>query len=293
MPGFPRLLAAVADAYDEHARGRREPGAADLPSHLAPAGSCGPTARPAHAAICSTPPLDGMLAAHDNDKGGFGRAPKFPQRHGPRLPPAQLPPHRRRPTRSRRPSSTLDAMAQGGMYDQVGGGFHRYSTDDVWLVPHFEKMLYDNALLARVYLDACKLTGTDFYRRIARGDAGLRPARDDRRRRRLLLTQDADSEGEEGQVLPLDAGRAARGPRRRRRASSARFFGVTDGGNFEGTQHPQRARRRRSVRRSARPRRRRLRATCSRPRSTSSIEARETARPPRPRRQGARPPGTA
>ena len=62
---------------------------------------------------------------------------------------------------------TLEGMARGGMYDQVGGGFHRYSTDAKWLVPHFEKMLYDNALLARTYLEALQLTGRELYRRIA------------------------------------------------------------------------------------------------------------------------------
>ena len=61
---------------------------------------------------------------------------------------------------------TLDKMANGGLYDQIGGGFHRYSTDTYWLVPHFEKMLYDNALLALVYLHAWQLTGKPYYRRI-------------------------------------------------------------------------------------------------------------------------------
>ena len=62
---------------------------------------------------------------------------------------------------------SLDRMAYGGMYDQLGGGFHRYSTDDRWLVPHFEKMLYDNALLAITYLEAVQLTGHEEYRRVA------------------------------------------------------------------------------------------------------------------------------
>src|SRR5437867_13016189 len=68
---------------------------------------------------------------------------------------------------------TLDKMAQGGMYDQAGGGFHRYSTDEHWLVSHFEKMLYDNDLLARVYVDAYRVTGKALYKRVAEETLGF------------------------------------------------------------------------------------------------------------------------
>jgi uncharacterized protein YyaL (SSP411 family) len=124
-------------------------------------------------------------------------------------------------------------MAQGGMYDQVGGGFHRYSTDDVWLVPHFEKMLYDNALLARVYVDAWKLTGTEFYRLIAREslDYVLREMTD--AAGGFYSSQDADSEGEEGRFFlwTPDQMREVLGDDAE---LIGRYFGVTDGGNFEG-----------------------------------------------------------
>ncbi len=82
---------------------------------------------------------------------------------------------------------TLDAMATGGMYDLVGGGFHRYSVDRTWLVPHFEKMLYDNALLATAYLHAWAVTGDERLPADRRRDAGLRPARAGASRGRLRL----------------------------------------------------------------------------------------------------------
>ena len=82
---------------------------------------------------------------------------------------------------------TLDGMALGGMHDLVGGGFHRYSVDEQWLVPHFEKMLYDNALLGSVYLHAARVFGDDRYREIADAHDRLRAARARARRRRVRL----------------------------------------------------------------------------------------------------------
>ena len=120
------------------------------------------------------------------------------------------------------------------MYDQAGGGFHRYSTDAVWLVPHFEKMLYDNALLARAYLDAYRLTGDAFYRRITEEtlDYVLREMTD--AARRLLLDPGRRLRGRGGQVLPLDARRARRGPRARSAELVAAYYGVTDARQLRG-----------------------------------------------------------
>ncbi len=108
-----------------------------------------------------------LAANYDARFGGFGQAPKFPMGHS-------LSFLLRYWKRSGEPQAlamvekTLTAMAQGGMYDQLGGGFHRYSTDQIWQVPHFEKMLYDQAILARAYLESYQSTGQEFYARIAR-----------------------------------------------------------------------------------------------------------------------------
>ncbi|MBH25270.1 MAG: thioredoxin domain-containing protein [Myxococcales bacterium] len=129
-------------------------------------------ARPAPPAEVPGPELievaaEQLLRRHDRRHGGFGRAPKFPQ---PALLKLLLQVHRRTREDALRDAVTLTLreMAEGGIYDQVGGGFHRYATDARWLVPHFEKMLYDNALLVDVYLDAYQLTGEARFARVAR-----------------------------------------------------------------------------------------------------------------------------
>jgi uncharacterized protein YyaL (SSP411 family) len=128
---------------------------------------------------------------------------------------------------------TLKKMAEGGMYDQIGGGFARYSVDHRWLVPHFEKMLYDNAQLARVYLHAWQVTGNDFYRRITEEtlDYVLREMRHEDGG--FYSSQDADSEGVEGKfyVWSADEIREALGEEA---DTFMRIYGVSDAGNWEG-----------------------------------------------------------
>jgi uncharacterized protein YyaL (SSP411 family) len=170
--------------------------------------------------------------AYDGERGGFGGAPKFPpsmvlefllryhQRTG--APPALA-----------MAEGTCEAMARGGMYDQLAGGFARYSVDADWVIPHFEKMLYDNALLARVYLNLWRVTGSELARRVAEQTCSWM--------RGELLTQeggfaaslDADSEGEEGRFYvwrPAEL-TAVLGPEDGEFA--ARVFGVTRTGTFE------------------------------------------------------------
>ena len=129
-------------------------------------------------------------------------------------------------------TTTLDAMAAGGIHDQLGGGFARYSTDDTWLVPHFEKMLYDNALLTRAYLHGYLVTGEARYRARRRGHRRVRAARPARSRRRLLLRRGRRLRGRRGQVLLLVARRDPRGLRRRRRRGDRATSASPRSGNF-------------------------------------------------------------
>ncbi len=171
-------------------------------------------------------------AAFDTVNGGWGRAPKFPQ-------PMTIEFLLRRhvATGDARPLAvarrSLDAMADGGLRDQLGGGFHRYSTDAVWLVPHFEQMLYDNAQLARVYLHAWALTGDARYRAVATGTLDYMARELTTDDGAFAASQDADTDGIEGLTFTWRApeirdvlGDAA--------ALFAAAYGVTEEGNWEG-----------------------------------------------------------
>jgi uncharacterized protein len=234
IPSFRQLLLAISQAYrtrrDEVARS-----AAELRGMLEQH-----TQMRAPAGTLDASVLDravGALAARfDATHGGIGGAPKFPQplvfelllRHWRRTGSAEA---------LRVVEHTLRRMADGGIHDQIGGGFHRYSVDEKWLVPHFEKMLYDNALLAQLYLHAYQATGDPEFRRVVEDtlhwvqremtgpEGGFRSA------------QDADSEGVEGKFFvwtpdEVDAVLGTEdGPLFRR------YFDVTDAGNWEGDHH--------------------------------------------------------
>ena len=165
--------------------------------------------------------------------GGFGGAPKFPQ-----APVLDFLLRAQHLLNDHQPLDmaleTLEKMARGGIHDQVGGGFHRYAVDNVWLVPHFEKMLYDNAQLARAYLDAYRISGRGLYRRTAEQTLDYVLREMTAESGGFYAAQDADSEGVEGKfyVWTLDEIRAALSPEDAAIAES--YFGVREGGNFEG-----------------------------------------------------------
>ncbi len=176
--------------------------------------------------------LENLWRRFDRSHGGWGEGPKFPQ---PMALEFLLRYHHTTgdALALRMVTQTLETMARGGMYDQLGGGFHRYAVDDRWLVPHFEKMLYDNAQLARVYLHAWQVTGEPFYRTIAEEtlDYVAREMTDPEGG--FYSTQDADSEGEEGKffVWTPDEIRDLLG---QEAEAFMAAYGVSERGNFEG-----------------------------------------------------------
>jgi len=224
MPSFVEVLMAVVDAWRKRRRELVAGGeqlVAAIKRQMAATGNLKPeTLKPETLSVA----FENISSAFDPIHAGWGGGPKFPQ-------PMALEfllryHHTTGDVRAlEMVTQTLEAMARGGMYDQLGGGFHRYSVDDHWLVPHFEKMLYDNAQLARVYLHAWQVTGNEFFRTIAREtlDYVVREmtvvgaaANDQQMLRRQHLpgnaadlvgciafysTQDADSEGEEGKFF--------------------------------------------------------------------------------------------
>jgi len=231
-PTFMQVLTAITGAWSE----QREQ-IAEQASRLTSAVQAQIPAAPSAPGSELIPgSLSRLEAQFDDARGGFGGAPKFPQ--APTLElllrvAAAWPDESIRTRASTMLTKTLDAMAAGGIYDHLYGGFARYSVDANWLVPHFEKMLYDNALLARLYTHAWQITHDDSYRRIAVEtlDYLIRDMRHEAGG--ILSAEDADSEGEEGKfavwsdqefrevTVPNDDLMAA-------------IYGVTPAGNFEG-----------------------------------------------------------
>ncbi|HEY2789975.1 MAG TPA: thioredoxin domain-containing protein [Gaiellales bacterium] len=231
LPAFRQVLQAVDRAWREQ-RQEVERVGGNVRDALRAAADIAPSSEPLVADLL-TGALPALQSVYDPNWGGFGAAPKFP--------PASavgclLRLHRRTGAADAlaMAAGTLDGMALGGMHDLVGGGFHRYSVDAVWLVPHFEKMLYDNALLATAYLEGFAVTGERRHAAVAEGTL-------DFMLRELRLPEggfasalDADTDGEEGttyvwtpaqlrEALPEDQARIAAG-----------YYGVTAEGNFEG-----------------------------------------------------------
>ena len=231
MPSFQQVLMSVADAYENRGAQVREQ-AQRLTAQLARTALLDATAQDLGVEVLDEA-LANLRQYFDEYEGGFGQQPKFPQ-------PMTLDFAMSQYARTGDPEAlymaelTLEKMAQGGIYDQLGGGFHRYSVDAIWLVPHFEKMLYDNSQLLRSYLHMWQITQKPLFLRIVNEtiDYVLRemtaPAGG------FYSTQDADSEGEEGKFFvwsPAEIETLLG-------AENARLFnahfGVSPRGNFEG-----------------------------------------------------------
>jgi uncharacterized protein len=228
-PGFPSILEDVAKAWKNQPDQVEKAGKqlAEFINSPNKDSSGGPLTE---AVLNQT--LKALEAGFDPKDGGFRGAPKFPpsmaiqfllriyQRTGDRkvLPLVEL---------------TLDKMSQGGIYDQVGGGFSRYSTDDQWLVPHFEKMLYDNALLSRAYLEAYQVTGKEEYARVAREIFKylLRDMTD--KDGGFYSAEDADSEGEEGKFYIWTPSELKSILGDKDGGDFCKLYGATEAGNFE------------------------------------------------------------
>ena len=234
MPGFARVLTAIAEVYrdkpdDIRANVERLGKAIAEMAESEPAGGIRPG--------LVTEAARALSKHYDSAHGGIGGAPKFPNTfvfslflrvhgHGGD---ARLAENLAEMVRH-----TLTKMAKGGIYDQIGGGFHRYSVDDRWLVPHFEKMLYDNALLARLYLDAARALDEAEFNQTARETLDYVIREMTSPDGGFYSSQDADSEGEEGKFFVWTPSELESVVGEELAKVAARYFDVSEEGNFEG-----------------------------------------------------------
>jgi len=231
MPSFQQILTSIAEAY----RDRRDEilrSAVDILGELRRV-TVTDTSSTGFSSELLDNAFENFSRTFDAKNGGFGGAPKFP----PAMSLEFLLRYWQRTGNKRAieiVKTTAVKMANGGIYDQLGGGFHRYSVDAVWLVPHFEKMLYDNAQLSRIYLHLFQATGDEFFKRVAiqileyvkremlDADGGF------------YSTQDADSEGEEGKFFVWTPDEVQRIVGEKDAQVFNFFYDISDEGNFEG-----------------------------------------------------------
>ena len=232
MPSFPRVLEAISDAYRNN-RSDIMQNTEHLLERMRQMAAVGQQGFEPLTDEVMRLAMRKAASDFDDRHGGFGLQPKFPQpmtyefllRHYLRTEDSDA---------LHMVELTLQSMAMAGIYDQIGGGFHRYSTDNFWLVPHFEKMLYDNALLVRLYLHAYQITGNPLYRRIVEETLEYIRREMTSPEGGFYSAQDADSEGVEGKFfiwLPQEIEDALG---EEDGEIICRYYGVTPHGNFEG-----------------------------------------------------------
>jgi hypothetical protein len=231
MPGFSKVLVVVSDYYRSH-REEVEKMEAQLKQALRQIVEVIPSQESVSDKVLSKA-FNALESQFDPIYGGFGNAPKFPSSMA-----LTFLLRYWKSTGSKKAlemvEKSLEKMANGGIYDHLGGGFHRYSVDERWLIPHFEKMLYDNALLARTYFEAYQATKKERYRRV--GEEILNYVLREMKSPNggFYSTQDADSEGEEGKfyVWTRDEIKGVLG--KEKGTPFCAYYGVATEGNFEG-----------------------------------------------------------
>ncbi|BBO19417.1 MAG: thioredoxin domain-containing protein [Rhodocyclaceae bacterium] len=231
LPGFPDLCQRVAEAWRD-----KRADIAQQNGELLKALSAGAAARPLSGALSAAPlqlAVERAAQSYDPQFGGFGGAPKFPH-------PADLELLLRRNAATGEARcgemalTTLRRMAEGGIYDQLGGGFCRYSVDERWAIPHFEKMLYDNGPLLRLYADAWRVSGDPLFRRVAEETAGWVLREMQAPEGGYYSSLDADSEHEEGKFYVWSREEVSRHTTAEEYAVVAAHYGLERPANFEG-----------------------------------------------------------